>query len=300
MIVQATGLLFLSSVFIGIMSILRKEYQERNSISLMPTVLFLFGVSIIGAAVSVVAGRGLHISGLSLSLAVWYAIVSAVTTFICIYGTAFGNVSEILLFASLGNLVLPSLYGFIMQPTENSLSVYKAVGFLLAAGCMVINFLGGEHKKSNAVYKLLCVLVFFSQGLALIILSLENTYCTDISNYEFITQYMLATIVIMAVILIVNLFINKRDTINCIKGTLNKGCMIIILVYAVLFFSSDLLGMKCIGMIPLIVQATMNFCIPIITTAVLDSMFYKTKLTKTNILQMLLAFLCCICFVAEG
>ena len=148
MMIQAIGLLLISSVFMGIMSILRKEYQKRNSISVMPTVLFLFCVSIIGAGVSVAAGHGLHISGLSLSLAVWYAVISAVTTFICIYGTAFGNVSEILLFASLGNLVLPSLYGFIMQAADNRLTVYKSIGFLLAAVCMVINFLGGERKKA--------------------------------------------------------------------------------------------------------------------------------------------------------
>lgn len=300
MIVQAIGLLLLSSVFMGIMSILRKEYQERNSISLMPTVLFLIGVSIIGAGVSVAAGHGLRISGLSLSLAVWYAVISAVTAFICIYGTAFGNVSEILLFASLGNLVLPSLYGFIMQSADNSLTVYKSIGFLLAAACMVINFLGGERKKSNALYKLLCVLVFFSQGSALIILSLKNTYCAAISNYEFIAQHMLTTVVIMAVILIANLFKNKSDTIKSVKRTFNKGCIIIILSYAVLFFLSDLLAMKCVDMIPLTVQATMKFCIPIITTAVLDRIFYKTKLTKTNVLQMILAFLCCICFATEG
>ncbi len=300
MMIQAIGLLLISSVFMGIMSILRKEYQKRNSISVMPTVLFLFCVSIIGAGVSVAAGHGLHISGLSLSLAVWYAVISAVTTFICIYGTAFGNVSEILLFASLGNLVLPSLYGFIMQAADNRLTVYKSIGFLLAAVCMVINFLGGERKKSNAVYKLLCVLVFFSQGSALIILSLKNTYCAEISNYEFIAQHMLITIVIMTVILIVNLFKNKNDTINGVKRIFDKGCMVIILLYAVLFFSSDLLGMKCVGMIPLTVQATMKFCMPIITTAVLDRIFYKTKLTKTNVLQMILAFLCCICFAAEG
>lgn len=264
------------------------------------TVLFLIGVSIIGAGVSVAAGHGLRISGLSLSLAVWYAVISAVTAFICIYGTAFGNVSEILLFASLGNLVLPSLYGFIMQSADNSLTVYKSIGFLLAAACMVINFLGGERKKSNALYKLLCVLVFFSQGSALIILSLKNTYCAAISNYEFIAQHMLTTVVIMAVILIANLFKNKSDTIKSVKRTFNKGCIIIILSYAVLFFLSDLLAMKCVDMIPLTVQATMKFCIPIITTAVLDRIFYKTKLTKTNVLQMILAFLCCICFAAEG
>ena len=49
MMIQAIGLLLISSVFMGIMSILRKEYQKRNSISVMPTVLFLFCVSIIGA-----------------------------------------------------------------------------------------------------------------------------------------------------------------------------------------------------------------------------------------------------------
>ena len=242
MIVQAIGLLLLSSIFIGIISILRKEYQERNSISLMPTVLFLFCVSIICAGVSVAAGRGLHISGLSLSLAVWYAVISAVTTFICIYGTAFGNVSGILLFASLGNLIIPSLYGFIMRPADNSLTAYKSVGFLLAAACMIINIFGGERKKNNAVYKLLCILVFFSQGSALIILSLKNTYCTNISNYEFIAQHMLITIIIMTVILIVNLFKNKNNTINSVKRILNKGCMVIILSYAVLFFFVRFVG----------------------------------------------------------
>lgn len=299
MILQAIGLLLLSSIFMGIMSILRKEYQERSSISLMPTVIFLIGVSIIGAVVSAVAGHGLRISGPSLSLAVCYAVISAITTFICIYGTAFGNVSAIILLASLGNLVLPSIFGFITQPDQNSLSAYKAVGFLLAICCMVMNFWGSEHKKSNAVYKFLCALVFFSQGSALIILSLKNTYCPDISNYEFITQHMLTTVAIMAVILIANLFKNKKDTAECIKKALNKGCMAIILSYAVLFFLSDLLAMKCVDMIPLTVQATMKFCIPIITTAVLERIFYKTKFTKANILQMTLAFLCCICFAVE-
>ena len=116
------------------------------------------------------------------------------------------------------------------------MTVYKSIGFLLAAVCMVINFFGGERKKSNAVYKLLCIMVFFSQGSALIILSLKNTYCADISNYEFIAQHMLITIVIMTAILIVSLFKNKNDTINGVKRIFDKGCMVIILLYAVLFF----------------------------------------------------------------
>ena len=301
MMLQAVGLLFLSSIFMGIMSILRKEYQERSSLSLMPTALFLIGVSLIGAGVAAAVGfDDLYVSGKSVGLAVGYAVISALTTFICIYGTAFGNVSAIILFASLGNLALPSLYGFWAQPDQNRLSVAKAVGFLLAVGCMLINFWGNERKKSNTVFKLLCVLVFFSQGSALILLSLKNTYCKDISNYAFIVQYMLATLVIMALILTAGLLKNKRDTVACVKKSLNKGCVAIILAYAVLFFASDLLALKCVDMIPLTVQATMKFCIPIITTAFLERLFYQTKLTKANIGQMLLAFLCCLCFAFEG
>ena len=90
--------------------------------------------------------------------------------------------------------------------------------------------------------EVLCVLVFFSQGSALIILSLKNTYCADISNYEFIAQHMLITIVIMTVILIANLFKNKNDTINGVKRIFDKGCMVIILLYAALFFFIRFVG----------------------------------------------------------
>ena len=103
----------------------------------------------------------------------------------------------------------------------------------------------------------------------------------------------------MAVVLLILLVKNTGKVVQETRQIINAKNLGIILLNAVLFFASDLLSINCAGMIPLIIQAPVSFCVPVIVVALLDYILYREKLTKRNLLQMAAALVCCICFVVE-
>ena len=69
--------------------------------------------------------------------------------------------------------------------------------------------------------------------------------------------------------------------------------ILIIIGYAVLAFMSDKLSLTCSGMVPLIFQAPVEFCVPIVVIAIIDFIIYREKLGKRQLVQLLTAFLSC-------
>ncbi len=284
------------SVMVSIMSILRKEYQIQNGKGLTTTIFFSLFISIIGFLFALLVNKGFEFDLPSLFFAGIYALISTVTASICICATAYGSVSTLLLWAMLGNLVLPSLFGIITQPAENSLSPSKILGFLMALVCVVINFVVDKNKKrSDFRFKLLCALVFFTNGSALIIFNLKNRLCDNISNIGFISEYLLLTVAITSIWLIC-INIKNKAVFQNIKSTITRKSFTIMICYAGLFLASELLALLCSGILPLVIQAPISFCVPIITTAIIDYLVYKVKLTKLNFIQIIFALLCCFCF----
>ncbi len=292
-------LIIISSLILGIISIFRKEYQIINGTTLSVTLFFILVISVIGFLFGIILNKGITLDLTSVIFAFIYSIITVVTTAICIYATAFGNISTLLLWAMLGSLVLPSLFGVITQPSENSLTVYKIIGLLLALICMAINFSADKNTaKSNKKFKLLCAVVFFTNGSALIVFNLKNRFCANITNMDFIAQYMLFSAIITALYLLLKAFLGN-SVFPTLKSTLNKKSIILMISYSILFFVSEILALKCTGLIPLIIQAPITFSVPIITTALIDYAIYKVKLQKYNYVQMLFAFLSCISFILE-
>lgn len=114
----------------------------------------------------------------------------------------------------------------------------------------------------------------------------------------FITEYMLLTAIMTTMCLLIIGLKNKKAFAD-MRSAFSKHSIAVIICYALLFFSSELLSLLCSGMIPLVMQAPMAFCVPIITTAVIDYVVYKVKLTKLTVIQMVFAALCCIGFVLD-
>ena len=73
--------------------------------------------------------------------------------------------------------------------------------------------------------------------------------------------------------------------------------ILIIIGYAVLAFTSDKLSLTCSGMVPLIFQAPVEFCVPIVVIAIIDFIIYRERLSKRQYIQLLTAFLSCGCFM---
>ena len=290
----------LASSFVGFMSQLRKKYQMANGIGLVSTLSFILLASLFAACVGSFFSEGLRFEPYSFVFATGYALFSTVTAALCICGTAFGNLSVLIMYATLGTLIIPSVYGLIVLPEENVLTIWKACGFVAAFVCLAMNFLGSKvAAKSSAIFKVMCAVVFFTNGSALVVYNLENRYCSDYSYYSFVKEYMLISAALLAVVLVILLLKNRKQFAGEAKKVATAKNMGIILLYAILFFASDLLSINCAGMIPLIIQAPVSFCVPVIVVALLDYILYREKLTKRNLLQMAAALVCCICFVVE-
>lgn len=351
MIQLALLYIVLASAFVGFMSQLRKKYQMANGIGLVSTLSFILLASLSAAIVGSFFSEGLRFEPYSFVFATGYALFSTVTAALCICGTAFGNLSVLIMYATLGTLIIPSVYGLIVLPEENVLTAWKACGFVAAFVCLALNFWGskgaagadvtkvddvaqklGKDKSGGAdvvkndvgdsgrsrsgasradvaerneiaqtavIFKVMCAVVFFTNGSALVVYNLENRYCSDYSYYSFVTEYMLISAALLAVVLVILLFKNRKQFLGEAKQVATAKNMGIILLYAILFFASDLLSINCAGMIPLIIQAPVSFCVPVIVVAILDYILYREKLTKRNLLQMAAALVCCICFVVE-
>ncbi len=292
--------ILISSVFVGIMAILRKQYQIINGTTMSVAVFFTLFVCAIGTIVTSVLNGGIYFSMMSIGFAVVYALISIVTTSVCIYATNLGNLTTLMLWALLGTLVLPFVFGVLIQPNENKLTIYKISGFLAAIACITIGFFNNKnHKKDDLKFKLLCAIVFFSNGSALIIFNLKNKLCTDISNLGFIAEYMLFSVIIATVYLII-FQLKSKETAKDIKSALNKKSVIIMFSYACMILVSEILMLKCSGILPLGIQAPIAFASPIITTAVIDYYVYKIRINITNVLQLVFASLCCISFMLDG
>lgn len=292
--------LFAACCCIGAMSQLRKSYQIENGTGLLPTFIFCFCSATVAAVMGALLGDGLKLEPYSFVFACCYAAASMVTTALCICGTAFGNTAILIMYATLGSLVLPSIYGILLLPGENKLTILKVLGYVMALICLLLNLTGSnKNEGSSKLFKIFCILAFFTNGSALIIYNLENRYCSSYSYYSFIAEYMIISAAALALIMLIMFMRNKDKFVTEGKKIVCKKNMVIIFLYAVLFFSSDLLNLRCAGVLPLIIQAPVSFCVPVVVVAILDYMIYGEKLNKKNLVQIIFAIACCLCFVLE-
>ncbi len=286
--------------FVGMMSHVRKSYQVKNGTGFFSVIMFSLLVSVVASVLGFCLGAKLKFEALTFTFALAYAVISTVTASLCILGTAVGNISVLMMSATVGSLILPSLFGLITAPEENKLSAIKVVGFILAIVCIVLNFVNKNPEKkgkTNLKFSLLCLTVFFTNGSALIIYSLENKFCKDYPYFSFITEIMVLSAVVLIIIAIVYLLINKADAKTQCMNVFSFKSIIFVIVYAILFFAAELLAVKCAGLLPIVVNAPISFAVPLLVTGLIDFIVYRVVPSKKNLLQMAIAMLCALCFI---
>ena len=285
---------------VGVMSQVRKAYQVKNGTGFFSVIMFSLLVSVVASVFGFCLGAKIKFEALTFIFSLAYAVISTVTASLCILGSAVGNLSVLIMSATVGNLVLPSLFGFITDPTENELTVVKAIGFVLAIACIVLNFVDkktDQKGKINLKFSLLCLTVFFTNGSAIIIYTLENKLCKDYPYFSFITEIMVLSAVLLIIIAAVYLLVNKVESKVGYSKVFNSKSIVFVIVYAVLFFASELLAVKCAGLLPITVNAPISFSVPILVIGIIDFLLYKVIPSKKNLLQMALALMCSLCFV---
>lgn len=287
-------LIIIASSGVGLMGELRKVYQVKNGTGVVSTALFMLFFNVFAVAGGFTVSDSIPLTASGIGFAFIFAVSSLVTAILCLVGTAWGNVSIIIACAMLGKLVLPSVYGIVVLPEENVMTAFKVLGFLFAVITLLLNFVpekSGEKNKNAFKFKIACIVVFFTQGSALIIYNMVTRL--GIAGNGFVTMYMAISVLLMLGLIAIPLFQNPGKFKNEIKGTMTFKSILIIIGYAILAFMSDKLSLTCSGMVPLIFQAPVEFCVPIVVIAIIDFIIYREKLNKRQLVQILTAFLSC-------
>lgn len=288
----------ISAASIGVMSELRKMYQVKSGTGLVSTSMFLAIGMFVAFLGGILTGK-ISFDYSLIIIALIYAGIASVNAMLCLVGSAWGKLSTIVICATLGNLVLPAVYGLIVLPSENVLTVYKIIGFIFAFLTYIMNFLKKEKdaskSKSNFKFKLICIIVFFVQGSALIVLNIVNRL--GFGSFGFVTLHTgLASLIMVLTVIGYVLIFGKKGTLE-VKKSISKNGLLLMLGYGVLTLVSERCALLCAGMVPLVFQAPVSFCVSIIVVSLLEFVIYKEKISKVELLQIIFAIICNIMFV---
>lgn len=312
--------LVVSAVCLSIMAVLRKKYCDESGNGVIPVLRFMVLQGVIAAAILAVyvfiAGKGeaFKTTDLFTMICVFAtAVCTSVTLVICICGVKYGNLTLLMMFATLGSLVLSCVYGVLFDSERNGIGVFKIIGFVLTAAILALsvpfkrksNDESDEAKterdarqsaKNKKIYALLCVVIFFTNGVVLVFYSAMTKYRPEYPAPNFIVLYMAILAAISLIPYIVFAVVKKGNAIPRNDTKLGKQ-LLLIAAYSIVAVLSEVSSYNCTSLIPIIVQAPLSFTIEIVLTGVADYVMFKAVPDKIQIAQMALAVICSVCFV---
>ena len=295
-------LLIATGITLTVMSLLRKEYDNRTQGLSMASYVFIgitYAFVLISALVYfLVTGTFdafAEVDGLTLVLAVGMALATFITTVICIVGASYGSVSVIVVFANLGTVTLSTLYGLIFDSERNSPTVFTWVGLLFVLAVILLNFLGerkSDEKDSpqkKRIYRLLCFFVFFTNGIALVIYSMLTKHRPNVGYWHFIFLYSVLCVVLAVLCVLFVLWRKRGEKQEKVRDSVSRVTLVLIALYALFFVMGELMSLVNTTMMPIIIQAPLSFAIPVIILTVSECLIYRMRVTRGMILKMVLA-----------
>ena len=218
-------LILLSSVLLCGMSAVRKEYQRNADATLKSTLVFM-GISslfvcIIGIIYACATNFALvkNADGLVVGLSILFAFILTVNTCLCIFGAKYGSLAILTMFATLGTLVISTLYGLITNPMLNKLNAFNIIGLCIAVVIIALSFFEEVKKKkqeecnnskSSKIFIFICLAVFIFNGSALSVYSLFTSNRLEYGGFNFIFLYLFFCTVLCGFILFILWIINER------------------------------------------------------------------------------------------
>lgn len=304
-------LILLNSLLMCFMTAVRKDYQQRADATIKSTLTFMLVsslfVCVIGLGYCFFTNFSLitQLNGFVVGLSVAFAFILTINTCLCIFGAKYGSLAMITTFATLGTLVISTLYGLIFDPVKNQLGVFNVLGLVLAVVIIALGLISAKKEKTqndnggknSKIFIFICLAIFLFNGSALSVYSIFTTNCASYGGFNFIFLYLFFCVLLCILALAVLLVKDKKQggfvkTKLCIK----TRPLVCALVYGATFLFAEFCALTTTSILPIIIQAPLSFAFNVITVALVDYLVYKQKLTKIQLLQIALALISGICF----
>lgn len=229
-----------SAICLAIMAMLRKYYQENVGSDLTATLWFSTLSSFAAFLIGLIFSGGFGFDYVIMLCALAYAFMCTTTSMLCLIGAKYGSVSGTILCASMGTLILPSLFSGVFD-SESTLSALQIVGFLFAILAMLTGF-AGQHRsgkeagKEGKKLRWIQVAVFFTNGMALVIFKALSLFRPGFHQGAFVTEYMLLAAIASFLLLVLFSKHNKKGEKNTAQDKfLSRQAILAALAYAAVF-----------------------------------------------------------------
>lgn len=270
-------LLIIATILFSSQFLFNQKYQQEAGSQLNASFIFSIITSIVSVVLMfVIGGFKIEFSLFSLIIAFIYAITIILYAIASIKSFSVVNLSVYSVFAMLGGMLLPFVYGiaFNKEPlTTNKIICCVLIGFSL--------FLTTNKNKNGNKGKIYYIAVFFLNGLVGVLSTIHqsNKNAVDSSSFMGLTQ---SWVFIIALIL----FFATRQK----KPTINAKTLCFSAGYAIFSGVANLLALIALTELPASVQY------PIITGgtmvfSLLISLLRKEKITAKNVLSTVIAFI---------
>lgn len=269
-------MLFIATILFSVQFLFNKKYEEEQGTSFNGAMVFSLFASLISFVVLMIINRlKLSFSVFSACMALVYAIISILYNIIAIKSLGMVNLSVFSVFAMLGGMVLPSVFGIAFY--DESVTVLKTLSFVMIA---VALFFAVDFKEKSGK-KIYYFLVFMLNGLVGVVSVIHQQNVEAVDSMSFYALSML----ISAIISLVICLIKRSFTIKITwKTNIYMGG------YAVFCSVGNLLVLLALKHLAASVQY------PIITGGViffslLISLVRKEKVTYKNVVSAIIAFI---------
>ncbi len=310
-------LLVLAQFLVGMMSLSRKFYERANGSSIGSAIVFIIIATLLTTVfMPFFFGWRFEFSFPLLLISAAVAVFAFVATIICIVGVDYGNMSMLIAFAVLGVVVISSVYGLIFVPEKNKINVFVILGYVCVAAIAALNFIDfsprdkkgaeqkteeeiRENKRKSRIFKILCVVVFFANGIVLPLFSVKSVFFKDFNQFQFLWQNTACHLVIALAAFAV-LAIAKRgtgETKQILKRAFAPRSIWTVPLYWVVATSSDYISLYCTEVMPIIIQAPLTFALPILFTAAFDFVFFRAKISLKQWIQIGIALVASVLLV---
>ena len=303
-------LILLSSIFMCFMTASRKEYQRKVDATLKSTLIFM-GVSslfvcLIGVVYCCFTNFALikNADAFVVFLGALFAFILTVNTCLCIFGAKYGSLAMITTFATLGTLVISTVFGLITDPVKNKLTTFNLLGLILAVVIIALSFISSKDKnsqitdkKNNKIFIFICLAIFIFNGSALSVYSVFTSNRASFGGFNFIFLYLFFCVLLCALVLLV-LYLkgkNKGEEFG-VKNYVTGKPLLCMLFYGIVFFCSEFCALTTTSILPIVIQAPLGFAMNVVIVAIADYLIYRQKLTKMQLIQIAIAILSGVCF----
>lgn len=285
-----------TSICFGAFSLIRKKYQEYNGSGLLSTVIFVVFYTLFEIAISLLISLCFsqinqlsNITPLTVTVAAIFSATSFISTIICIIGTAYGSLPILMMFATLGSIAISSTYDIILGQAQITNRYIAALLFI--AVILIINIINdkksaNESKKSSFIFKLLCVVVFFTNGVGLVFYHIFAINNPVFGNFNFIALYSAFGLIIALIALVFLCTARRKNNSFSAIIKINWKSYLLILLYSILLCVSEALALNTTSIIPVSIHSPLSFAISLVFVTIFDSIFYKTKPNKLQLVQM--------------